>query len=66
MRTKAHKMLNFSEWAAYLPEQQKVPISLSCQDLQQGRMPVGPYTLLHPEAKLLTQNIETSCAAARA
>src|SRR5262245_64676484 len=62
--SKGRKAVNFSEWAAYEPEQQRVLLIESCQDVSQGNMP-GPYTLLHPEMRLSTQDIETICAAAR-
>jgi heme-binding protein len=62
--TKGRKTVNFSEWAAYSPEQQRVLLLESCQDASQGRMP-GPYTLLHPEMRLSAQDVETICAAAR-
>jgi hypothetical protein len=58
------KAVNFSEWAAYPPEQQQILLGLSCQDVSEGKMP-GPYTLLHPETRLSTQDVETICAAAR-
>ena len=62
--SKGRKAVNFSEWAAYQPEQQRVLLIESCQDVSQGKMP-GAYTLLHPEMRLSTQDIETICAAAR-
>jgi heme-binding protein len=62
--SQGRKAVNFSEWAAYGPEQQRVLLIESCQDVSQGRMP-GPYTLLHPEMRLSPQDIETICAAAR-
>jgi hypothetical protein len=46
------------------PEQQRVLLIDSCQDVMQGKMP-GPYTLLHPEMRLSAQDVETICAAAR-
>ena len=58
------KAVNFSEWAAYPPEQQRKLLVKSCQDTSEGKMP-GPYTLLHPEAQLSAQDVETICAAAR-
>jgi hypothetical protein len=61
---KGRKAVNFSEWAAYQPEQQRVLLIESCQDVTQGKMP-GPYTLLHPEMRLSTQDVETICTAAR-
>ena len=62
--TEGRKAVNFSEWAAYPPEQQRKLLVESCQDASEGKMP-GPYTLLHPEARLSAQDVETICAAAR-
>lgn len=62
--SKGRKAVNFSEWAAYEPEQQRVLLIESCQDVSQGKMP-GPYTLLHPEMRLSTQDIEMICAEAK-
>lgn len=59
------KAVNFSEWGSYPPEQQQALLALSCKDAKEGRMPVPPYTLMHPEAKLSAQDVETVCAAAR-
>jgi hypothetical protein len=58
------KAVNFSEWAGYPPEAQRMLLSVSCQDVSSGKMP-GPYTLLRPETRLSPQDIETICAAAR-
>ena len=62
--TAGRRAVNFSEWAAYPPQQQGMLLALSCDDVSKGKMP-GPWTLLHPEAKLSTQDIETICGAAR-
>ena len=58
------KAVNFSEWATYQPEVQRTLLMASCQDVKNGKMP-GPYTMLHPEMRLSSQDIETICAAAR-
>jgi len=58
------KAVNFSEWAAYPPAQQRMLLAVSCDDATSGKMP-GPYTLLHPETRLSAQDVETICAAAR-
>jgi heme-binding protein len=52
--SKGRKAVNFSEWRGYKPDQQRVLLIESCQDVSQGRMP-GPYTLLHPEMRLSTK-----------
>ena len=61
---KGRQAVNFSEWAAYAPDQQRILLIQSCNDVAQGRMP-GTYTLLHPVMRLSTQDIETIRAAAR-
>jgi len=62
--SKGRKAVNFSEWAAYSPEQQRMLLAVSCDDATSGKMP-GPYTLLHPETRLSVQDVETICAASR-
>lgn len=62
--TKGRETINFSEWAGYAPAQQQALLALSCADATNGKMP-GAYTLLHPETRLSTQEVETICAAAR-
>jgi heme-binding protein len=56
--------LNFSEWAGYQPAQQRLLLAMSCDDATSGKMP-GAYTLLRPETRLSSQDVETICAAAR-
>ncbi len=58
------KAVNFSEWAAYQPDEQRMLLAASCEDARTGKMP-GPWTLLHPEAKLSARDVGTICAAAR-
>lgn len=58
------KAVNFSEWAAYQPEERRMLLAASCQAASSGKMP-GPWTLLHPEAKLSRDDIETICVAAQ-
>ena len=60
--TAGRKAVNFSEWAGYRPERQRMLLIASCQDVSKGKMP-GPWTLLHPEAKLSPQDVEAICAA---
>jgi hypothetical protein len=59
---KGRKAVNFSEWAAYSAEQQRLLLAVSCDDARSGKMP-GPYTLLRPETRLSARDIETICAA---
>ena len=62
--TKGRNAVNFSEWTAYPPDQQRAALVASCQDVSAGKMP-GSYTLLHPETRLSSGDIDTICAAAR-
>jgi hypothetical protein len=55
--------VNFSEWAAYQPAQQRLLLALSCEDATNGKMP-GAYTLLRPETRLSPQDVETICGRA--
>ena len=58
------KAVNFSEWAAYSPEQRRMLLAVSCSDVSEGTMP-GAWTLLHPETRLSNQDVAIICAAAR-
>jgi len=62
--TKGRSVVNFSEWAAYSPDQQRILLGLSCQDASEGKMP-GPYVWFRSETRLSTQDVATICAAAR-
>ena len=58
------KAVNFSEWAGYTPDRRQILLALSCQDASEGRMP-GAYTMIRPETRLSTRDIDTICSAAR-
>ena len=62
--TKGRNAVNFSDWAANSPQQQRSLLTLSCADVTNGKMP-GAYTLLHPETRLSAQDVGMICAAAR-
>jgi hypothetical protein len=62
--TEGRKAVNFSEWAAYSPDEQQMLLAMSCDDATSGEMP-GPYTLVRPETRLSAQDVETICVAAR-
>lgn len=63
--TEARKVLNFSEWSTYSADDQREMLHASCQDATQGSMPMRPYLLLRPEARLSAQDVQTICEAAR-
>lgn len=56
------KAVNFSKWAAYPPDRQRMLLAESCVDAKTGKMP-GAYALLHPEMWLSATDVETICAA---
>ena len=62
--TKGRHAVNFSDWAAYSPDQQRILLAVSCDDVRSGRMP-GVYAVLRPETRLSDEDIQTFCAAAR-
>ena len=62
--TSGRRAVNFSEWGAYSPAQRRTLLSASCEDATSGKMP-SVYTLIRPESRLSSQDIETICAAAR-
>jgi hypothetical protein len=62
--TEGRKAVNFSEWGAYSPEQQRSLLEVSCQDVTSGKMP-SLYTLVRPETRLSARDIATICAGAR-
>ena len=61
---KGRRAVNFSEWAAYPPDAQRMMLAASCDDVTAGKMP-GPYTLVRPETRLSAQDVQAICAAAR-
>jgi heme-binding protein len=61
---KGRAVVNFSDWAAYGPDVQRTLLAASCEDASNGKMP-GAYTLIRPDARLSTQDIQIICAVAR-
>jgi heme-binding protein len=59
------KAVNFAEWSAYSPEQQRAFLVSSCADAKSGRMPMSAYLRVRPDAKLSARDVETICGASR-
>ena len=55
------KVLNFSDWAGYRPEEQQKQLSQICKEVSEGEMPGLSYTLMHRHAKLSTDDVTTIC-----
>jgi len=60
--SKGRNAVNFSEWSTYTQTQQEQLLAASCDETSSGRMP-GVWTVLHPEARLSSQDIKTICGA---
>lgn len=60
---KGRSAVNFSEWVGYPPDLQRMLLAASCRDVSTGKMP-GAYTLLHPEMRLSSQDVNAICSAA--
>jgi len=61
--TQGRTAVNFSEWTTYSPAQQRLILTVSCDDAKSGKMP-GAYTFFKPETRLSTEDIQAICAAA--
>jgi hypothetical protein len=44
--------MNFSKWGSYSPKRQRKKTREIWEEVEEGEMPLPPYLLLHPEAKL--------------
>ncbi len=53
--------LNFSEWGKYDKGEQRNLLKQICGLTNQGSMPLGSYTPMHPGAKLTAADVETIC-----
>jgi|TARA_Y100000031_G_scaffold146074_1_gene179450 hypothetical protein len=51
--------LNFSEWKNYNTKQKNHKRKECGEEVEEGEMPLWFYTPLHPEAKLLPEDVET-------
>ena len=49
--------LNFSEWAGYTPAVKRQKLALLSTAVQEGEMPPGIYTPLHPTARLSAEDV---------
>jgi hypothetical protein len=61
----ARKAMNLSRWSSQSGRRPDLAIgtlTAACADLQTGRMPMGNYLLLHPEARVTKQEIDQFCA----
>jgi hypothetical protein len=52
---------NASEFASYAAKKQKRKIEELCDEVQHGDMPLSSYVLVHRQAKLSPQDVQTLC-----
>ena len=57
----ARKAMNFSAWAAMSAGRAKGALAASCADVEVGRMPLGKYLLMHPDARMSAPEIRRFC-----
>jgi Haem-binding domain len=48
----AREHLNLSRWDGYTPKRQRKLVREMWEEVEEGEMPLPPYLLMHPEAKL--------------
>jgi len=58
---RGRKELNFSNWAAYGPADQRKHLSEICKEMTEGEMPGRPYVLLHPRAAVGKADVAAVC-----
>jgi hypothetical protein len=60
---KGRAAVNFSEWGTRYqkPEVAAGVLAAACADVQQGRMPLPKYVMLHPEARLTDSEKREFC-----
>ena len=49
---KGKKELNFSEWADYSNRRKKSKLKSIISQIEDGKMPIASYTLIHGDARL--------------
>lgn len=58
---RGRKALNLSEWSTYKTEAQQKHLAEVCKEVSEGEMPVLPYKLAHPGAKLTKADVAMIC-----
>jgi hypothetical protein len=53
--------LNLSEWARYDARRADHELDEMCEHVREGEMPLGSYTLLHPDARLSEGDVTAIC-----
>jgi Haem-binding domain len=52
---------NYSEWAGYAPDKANKLLHDICEEITDGSMPIGSYTLVHHDARLSDADVQALC-----
>ncbi len=55
------KHVNLSHWAEYDPEKALHQLREICEQVESGTMPIGPYLVMHPQARISDEDIRNLC-----
>jgi len=55
------KHLNFSEWGTYSQNKKENKLLEICEEIEEKKMPLEQYLMLHSEATLSQEDIKTIC-----
>jgi mono/diheme cytochrome c family protein len=56
------KEMNLSEWGNYTAERKAELARKMCKEVTEGEMPGPMYSLMHPQAKLSSADVQAVCA----
>jgi hypothetical protein len=56
---------NYSEWGGYAPDKTRKLLHDICEEVQDGSMPMGSYTLVHRDARLSDTDVQALCSWAK-
>jgi Haem-binding domain len=53
--------MNFSEWGTYSAKKRAARLEEICEKVSSGDMPILPYKLMHPNARLSKDDVQAIC-----
>lgn len=59
---KGREELNLSEWGSYSAAKKSKKLKEMCKEVTEGEMPGSLYTLMHPQAKLSSLDVQAICS----
>jgi hypothetical protein len=64
--TEARQAMNLSEWGSSSAAVRMVRSVAACEAVRGGRMPKPQYVMLHPDARMSPEDVETMCGWSKA